>query len=33
MTVKRGDTVMYEKQGTNEIEIGSEKLLLFNDIN
>ena len=32
MTVRRGDTVMYEKgQGTNEIEIGSEKYLLFNE--
>lgn len=32
MTVKVGDTVLYEKgQGTNEIEIGDEKLLLFNE--
>ena len=32
MTVKRGDTVMYEKgQGINEIEIDSEKYLLFNE--
>ena len=32
MTVKVGDTVMYEKShGTNEIEIGDEKYLLFNE--
>lgn len=32
MTVQVGDTVMYEKgQGVNEIEIGDEKLLLFNE--
>jgi co-chaperonin GroES (HSP10) len=32
MTVNVGDTVMYEKgQGTNEIEIGEEKYLLFNE--
>ena len=32
MTVKVGDTVMYEKgQGVNEIEIGDEKYLLFNE--
>jgi len=32
MTVQVGDTVMYEKgQGTNEIEIGDEKFLLFNE--
>ena len=32
MTVTRGDIVLYEKgQGTNEIEIGDEKLLLFNE--
>ena len=32
MTVQVGDTVMYEKgQGTNEIEIGNEKYLLFNE--
>ena len=32
MTVQVGDTVMYEKNhGTNEIEIGEEKYLLFNE--
>ena len=32
MTVKVGDVVMYEKgQGTNEIEVGTEKYLLFNE--
>jgi chaperonin GroES len=32
MTVKVGDIVMYEKsQGTNEIKIGDEKYLLFNE--
>jgi chaperonin GroES len=32
MTVEVGDTVMYEKgQGTNEIEIGDETYLLFNE--
>jgi chaperonin GroES len=32
MTVKVGDTVMYEKShGTNEIEIGDEKFILFNE--
>jgi chaperonin GroES len=32
MTVQVGDIVMYEKgQGTNEIEIGEEKYLLFNE--
>ena len=32
MTVTRGDIVLYEKgQGTNEIELGDEKLLLFNE--
>ena len=32
MTVKVGDVVMYEKShGTNEIEIGDEKYLLFNE--
>ena len=32
MTVQVGDTVMYEKgQGTNEIEIGDESYLLFNE--
>ena len=32
MTVQVGDTVMYEKgQGVNEIEIGTEKYLLFNE--
>lgn len=32
MTVTRGDIVLYEKgQGTNEIEIEDEKLLLFNE--
>ena len=32
MTVSVGDTVMYEKgQGVNEIEIGNEKYLLFNE--
>jgi len=32
MTVEVGDTVMYEKaHGTNEIEIGDDKYLLFNE--
>lgn len=32
MTVQVGDVVMYEKSyGTNEIEIGNEKFLLFNE--
>ena len=32
MTVKVGDVVMYEKgQGTNEIEVGTEKYLLFSE--
>jgi chaperonin GroES len=32
MTVQVGDIVMYEKSyGTNEIEIGNEKFLLFNE--
>ena len=32
MTVQVGDVVMYEKgQGVNEIEIGTEKYLLFNE--
>ena len=32
MTVSVGDTVMYEKaHGSNEIEIGDEKYLLFNE--
>ena len=32
ITVKVGDVVMYEKgQGTNEIEVGTEKYLLFNE--
>jgi len=32
MTVSVGDIVMYEKgQGVNEIEIGNEKYLLFNE--
>jgi chaperonin GroES len=32
MTVEVGDTVVYEKsQGTNEIEIGDETYLLFNE--
>ena len=32
MTVKAGDTVMYEKShGTNEVEVGDEKFLLFNE--
>ena len=32
MTVQVGDVVMYEKgHGTNEIEVGTEKYLLFNE--
>ena len=32
MTVQVGDTVMYEKgHATNEIEIGNEKFILFNE--
>lgn len=32
MTVEVGDVVMYEKgQGVNEIEIGDEKFILFNE--
>jgi len=32
MTVKRGDTVIYEKsQAVNEIEVDGEKLFLFNE--
>lgn len=32
MTVKIGDIVLYEKgQGTNEIEIGDDKFLLFSE--
>lgn len=32
MTVSVGDTVMYEKShGTNEVEVGDEKFLLFNE--
>ena len=32
MTVQVGDVVMYEKSyGTNEIEIGNEKFILFNE--
>ena len=32
MTVQVGDTVMYEKaHGVNEIEIGDEKFILFNE--
>ena len=32
MTVKRGDTVIYEKShASNEIEVDGEKLLLFNE--
>ena len=32
MTVQVGDTVMYEKShGTNEVEVGDEKLIIFNE--
>ena len=32
MTVQVGDTILYEKgQGTNEIKIGEETYLLFNE--